>query len=318
MDELLDAFANHLAIERAMSPRTVEGYLRDVGAFLERINGGKRKDLLERLADGTDGVRAHLAGLRRDGRKPATVDRHLASIRGFYRFLLLTGRIEAVPPIVGRGRGGRRRPLPRDLTVEAVLSLLEVPDTSTLRGARDRALMECAYGLGLRLAEVVGLDIGDLDFPDRKLRVLGKGSRERVMPLDGEVAPQLKHYLRMRLDPGSFQAVMDGVPDAILRRRPVFCGRGERRIAHRTVQAMIDRRCLELPAMEGVSPHTLRHAFATHLLDGGAGIRMVQELLGHRNLATTQIYTHLSRSRLRAAYDAAHPRARRGSGGEKE
>ncbi len=317
MTSLREDFIKYLAVERAMSPRTVAAYLRDVDAFLAAASVAGREPSVTALADGREIIRRHLAALRRRGCSPATVDRHLASIRSFYRFLLLTGRIDAIPPTVSGGRGGRRRPLPRDLTLESVLALLEVPDTGTLRGARDRALLEMIYGLGLRLAEVVGLDLVALDFPGRQVRVLGKGSKERLLPLEGEAAGALKHYLRMRLEPSVFLDLVDGTLSGDKRRVPVFTGRGERRIAPRTVQAMVSRRCGELAGMRGVSPHTLRHAFATHLLDGGAGIRMVQELLGHQHLATTQIYTHLSRGRLREAYDAAHPRARKAASGNK-
>ncbi len=311
MERIVRQYRDHLAVERGLSPRTVASYLRDIEAFLgdapRDAAGGKMLPILE---EGRSWVRRHLARLRRQGRGPATIDRHLAAIRSFYRFLLLTGHISRVPALVVSGKGGRQRKLPRDLSVENVLALLEIPDQSTTRGVRDRAILELIYGLGLRLAEVVGLDLKDLDFPEHRLRVLGKGNRERILPLDGYPQEALSRYLNLRLEPAVVLAVNDGAIGAEVGGWPVFCGRGQRRIAPRTVQAMVARYGGELAGMQGVSPHTLRHSFATHLLDGGAGIRMVQELLGHRNLATTQIYTHLSRSRLREAYDAAHPRAR--------
>ncbi len=254
-------------------------------------------------------MRAHLARLRRQNRRLTSLDRHLAGIRCFFRFLQLTGRVETVPANLTAGRGGRERRLPRDLTVDMAADLLEVPDPATARGRRDRALLELIYGLGLRLAEVVGLDLGDLDLPSGRVRVLGKGAKERILPLDGLTLAALLAYLADRLEPAVRLDLLDGRVRGDTAREPVFTGRPGRRIGRRTVQDRVARHAAELAAGAGVSPHTLRHSFATHLLDGGAGIRVVQELLGHRNLSTTQIYTHLGRVRLREAFDAAHPRS---------
>jgi site-specific recombinase XerC len=189
--------------------------------------------------------------------------------------------------------------------------LLELPDISTERGRRDRALLEMIYGLGLRLAEVVGLDLGDVDLDSGRVKVLGKGSKERILPLAGCADQALRDYLEQRLEPSVWQDLIDGIIRGDNRKRPVFEGRPGRRIARRTVQSRVEKYATELAGLAGVSPHTLRHSFATHLLDGGAGIRVVQELLGHRHLSTTQIYTHLSRGKLRDGFTAAHPRAKR-------
>ncbi len=314
MERILDQYANHLAVERGLSPRTVSAYVRDSGKFLSFILGDKdalAADIWPQLENGRTAIRMYLAQLRRRGCQPATMDRHLASIRSFYRYLLLTDRITRIPTVVTAGRGGRERKLPHDLSVENITALLDLPDVTSTRGVRDLAILEIVYGLGLRLSEVVGMDLGDLNFSEGRLRVLGKGSRERILPLDGKARVALEKHLALRCPPQVLLDVYDGSGGDKERRLPVFLGRGQRRIAPRTVQAMVGRYCGELAGMQGVSPHTLRHSFATHLLDGGAGIRIVQELLGHRNLSTTQIYTHLSRGRLREAYDAAHPRARR-------
>ncbi|MBE0567741.1 MAG: tyrosine-type recombinase/integrase, partial [Krumholzibacteria bacterium] len=206
------------------------------------------------------------------------------------------------------------RRLPRDLTVELAGRLLELPDPATERGRRDRALLEMIYGLGLRLAETVGLDLGDLDIPSGRVKVLGKGAKERILPLGGLALEALAAYLGDRLEPAAWRDLQDGRVRGDLAQEPVFAGRPGRRIGRRTVQARVAAYAAELAAGSGVSPHTLRHSFATHLLEGGAGIRVVQELLGHRNLATTQIYTHLGRGRLREAFDAAHPRSGRKKG----
>ena len=314
-DPAIQPFLDHLAGERAMSPRTVEAYGRDVRAFrataveLGVLAAPAGPDQWARLEGQRGLVRAHLARLRRQDRRLTSLDRHLAGIRCCYRYLQLTGRVETVPPNLTAGRGGRERRLPRDLTVDMAADLLEVPDSATPRGRRDRALLEMIYGLGLRLAEVVGLDLGDLDIPSGRVRVLGKGAKERILPLDGLALAALLAYLEDRLEPAVRLDLLDGRVRGDTAREPVFTGRPGRRIGRRTVQDRVARHAAELAAGAGVSPHTLRHSFATHLLDGGAGIRVVQELLGHRNLSTTQIYTHLGRGRLREAFDAAHPRS---------
>ena len=317
----LQPYLDHLGVERGLSPRTVESYGRDIRDFLATavahgiLAEPAGRAQWAKLAGQRDLIRSHLASLRRRGCKPSTLDRHLAAIRSFYRYLRLTAQVEEVPANLSAGRGGRRRELPHDLNVELTARLLELPDPATPRGRRDRALLEVIYGLGLRLAEVTGLDLGDLDFPEQRVRVLGKGNRERVLPLAGCAADALAAHLGAVLEPAAWQDLRDGTPGRALRERPVFEGRPGRRIGRRTVQALVARYAGELAQVAGVSPHTLRHSFATHLLDGGAGIRVVQELLGHRHLSTTQIYTHLGRSRLRASFDAAHPRARARRGG---
>jgi site-specific recombinase XerC len=257
-----------------------------------------------------DLVRVHLARLRREGRGVRSVDRHLAALRCFYRHLQRTGAVAAIPANLAAGRGGRERTLPRDLTLELASRLVEAPDADTARGRRDRALLEMIYGLGLRLAEVVGLDLGDLDLDAGRVRVLGKGDRERVLPLGGCAATALARHLGTSLEPAVWQDLRDGRLRGAAARRPVFEGRPGRRIGRRTVQQRVAHHARRVAGASGVSPHMLRHSFATHLLEGGAGIRVVQELLGHRNLSTTQIYTHLGRGRLRDAFTDAHPRAR--------
>ncbi len=320
-DDPLQPYLDHLGIERGLSPRTVASYGRDIRAFLDTatanglLSAPAGRAQWGRLAGQRDLIRTHLAALRRRGCRPSTVDRHLAAIRSFYRYLKLTSLVEDVPGNLGAGRGGRRRELPHDLNVELTERLLAMPDPATPRGRRDRALLEVIYGLGLRLAEVTGLDLGDLDFPEARARVVGKGNRERVLPLAGCAAEALAEHLAGTLEPGEWQDMRDGAVRRGLAGRPVFEGRPGRRIARRTVQALVARYAGELAQVAGVSPHTLRHSFATHLLDGGAGIRVVQELLGHRHLSTTQIYTHLGRNRLRASFEAAHPRARTRRGG---
>lgn len=310
-------FLEYLTLEKGMSPRTVEAYGRDVAGFLATavafgiLDDPPGPDQWSRLADQRGLIRGHLALLRRQERRLTTLDRHLAGIRAFYRYLLATGQVASVPDNLTAGRGGREKRLPRDLTIEMTEQIINLPDTNTTRGLRDRAMLEMIYGLGLRLAELVELNLGQLDFPQGRVRVLGKGQRERMLPLAGCAAAALAAYLENRLAPATWLDLLDGIFRGDAAEQYVFEGRPGRRIARRTVQARVAHYATELAGVSGVSPHTLRHSFATHLLDGGAGIRVVQELLGHQNLATTQIYTHLSRGRLRESFLAAHPRARK-------
>ncbi len=320
-DNPLQPYIEYLALERGMSPLTVEAYGRDVAGFLATaVEFGVLDDPPDRTQwsklDGQRGIiRGHLASLRRGNLRLTTLNRHLAGIRSFYRYLQTTGMVATVPTNLTAGKGGRERRLPRDLNVEMAAMLMELPAVDTELGRRDRALLEMIYGLGLRLAEVVGLDLGDINLDPGRVKVLGKGNRERILPLAGCAELALGDYLSRRLEPAVWQDLVDGVIHGDDRSRPVFEGRHGRRIARRTVQNRVEKYATELAGLAGVSPHTLRHSFATHLLDGGAGIRVVQELLGHRHLSTTQIYTHLNRGKLRDRFNAAHPRAKKKSGG---
>jgi site-specific recombinase XerC len=317
----LQPFLEHLTVEKSASPRTIAAYRRDINLFLKTATDMAvvSKDTMEMdfhvLDDQRILVRTHLAGWRRQGRTKATVARHLASIRAFYRYLRLVGIIQTIPNNLLSGSGGRERKLPRDLTEAHISHLLELPDGRHERGRRDRALLELIYGLGLRLAEVVALDLQHLDLPQQLVRVLGKGNKERILPLLGCALEALSDYLSRRLPPTLWLELRDGAVRPTEARQPVFEGRRGRRIARRTVQQRIDHYAGRLAGLTGVSPHTLRHSFATHLLDGGAGIRIVQELLGHQHLTTTQIYTHLTRAQLQEIFRVAHPRAK-GTGGK--
>jgi len=321
-DNALQPYLEYLTLERGMSPRTVEAYRRDVAGFLATavrfgvLDDPPDQTQWSRLEGQRSIIRGHLALLRGKDRRVTTLDRHLAGIRSFYRYLQATGMVASVPTNLTAGRGGRERPLPRNLNVELATRLVELPDCNTEIGRRDRALLEMIYGLGLRLAEVVDLDLGDIDLDTGRVKVLGKGNRERILPLAGFAELSLKDYLEQKLEPLVWQDLIDGAIRGANSRRPVFEGRRGRRIARRTVQSRVAKYATELAGLAGVSPHTLRHSFATHLLDGGAGIRVVQELLGHRNLSTTQIYTHLSRGKLRDSFTAAHPRAKKKSDGK--
>ncbi len=315
--QVLEPYLQHLEIEQGMSSHTIEAYGRDVSSFLKTacafgvLNNPVDNQQLSKLEDQRGLLRGHLALLRKLDRQRATIDRQLAAIRSFYKFLLVTHTLQSVPDNLRTGKGGQQKHLPRDLTIELTEQLLAQPDCSTLRGLRDKAMLEMIYGLGLRLAELVSLDLAQIDGTSGRVRVLGKGNRERVLPLAGCAKLALNDYLEVNLDPEIWQHYRQGTLSENELKLPVFEGRPGQRIAHRTVQSRVAIYAGELAGVSGVSPHTLRHCFATHLLEGGAGIRVVQELLGHQNLSTTQIYTHLSRGRIKESFLNAHPRARK-------
>ncbi len=311
-DDRLQPFLTHLALELGASPRTVEAYGRDAAAFLADADaaGLPRGADWGCAAEQRNLLRGHLARLRGAGASRATVARRLAGIRAYFRFLRLTGAAAEAPALLSQGTAGRQRKLPRDLDEGHLAAVLDLPDPRTAIGRRDRALLELLYGLGLRLAEVVALDLRHLDLPDERVRVLGKGGRERIVPLLGRPAEALAAYLERRLPAAAWLELREGALRPQHAGWPLLTGRGQARISRRTVQARVAHYAVRLAGLTGVSPHTLRHSFATHLLDGGAGIRIVQELLGHAHLGTTQIYTHLSREQLREVFRRAHPRAR--------
>jgi integrase/recombinase XerC len=314
--DILDSFCRHLEIEKNASPRTVQAYRRDADAYLQRLQEVGHVDcatdpeVWRVIAEKKTVLRDYLAGLHRMKRQPATIARQSASIRAFYRFLFLNGWITRIPDHLLGGRiSTRQRKLPKHLTEQMMNDLLALPDTTRAKGLRDQALLEMIYGLGLRLSEVVGLDLGALDLGAERVTVLGKGNKQRLLPLMGKPAKALMAYLASRLEAVDMLALQDGTLSRSLAGQPVFTGRRMQRIAPRTVQYMVSRYTSGLAGTNGISPHSLRHAFATHLLDHGAGIRVVQEMLGHEHLVTTQIYTHLSRTKLQQAYMQAHPRA---------
>jgi integrase/recombinase XerC len=292
--DALEAFLTELAAQRRASPHTVAAYRRDITRVLD-------------LAAGPGGpvppgqwdraLLAHaLHRMRSSRRAPSSAARALAAWRSFSRFCLRRGVIASDP---ARALASPRLPrrLPRTLPANDLARALDRLARADDRSApRDRALLELAYSSGLRLSELVGLNRGDVDANAGLVRVRGKGRRERIVPV-GEGA------LR------AVAAVLEARAGA-RRDEPVFAGPRGTRLSGRTVQRVVKRRLADVARGLGVTPHALRHSFASHMLDRGADLRAIQEMLGHRSLATTQVYTHVSRSRLLAAYEQAHPRAR--------
>ena len=303
----IDAFLDQLLAVQARSPHTIDAYGRDlraIEAFVRTSTHGER-GLLEASSDD---LRRYLAAERRRDISTRTLARRMAALRRFYRFLRQSGQRENAPTQALRlPRIGRR--LPRTMGEEMAARIVESPDAKSPSGLRDRAILETLYGCGVRLSELVGLDLGSLQLREGLLRVRGKGDKEREVPIAGEAAHWLETYLTSRLPAELLVQLRRGRVAATEANAPVFLGRGQRRIARRTVQAIVSKAVRATAQTTALSAHDLRHAFATHLLDHGADLRGVQELLGHASLATTQVYTHVSRARLREAYRQAHPRA---------
>jgi site-specific recombinase XerD len=279
---------------RGSAERTRRAYGVDLGGFSEWAGeqGLAPGDIRHR------DVRRYGAGLSNAGAAPATVARKLAAIRGLYGFLVRTERAGANPAeLVSSPK--RSEKLPQVLTTEQMRGLLERIPARTPLELRDRAMLELAYSCGLRCEEIVNLDEGALDFETEQLRVLGKGSKERLLPV-GEPA---QRALRRYLDKGRRALATDP------REHALFLSKSGRRLSNSDITRRLGLWTREAALAAGVSPHSLRHSFATHLLEGGADLRTIQELLGHASISTTQVYTRVDAARLRDTYAASHPRA---------
>jgi integrase/recombinase XerC/integrase/recombinase XerD len=279
---------------RGSAERTRRAYGVDLGGFAEWAGEQGLGPGDVRYRD----VRRYAAGLSNAGAAAATVARKLAAVRGLYGFLVRTGRAGANPAeLVSSPKGSEK--LPRVLTTEQMRLLLERIPARTPLELRDRAMLELAYSCGLRCEEIVNLDEGALDFETEQLRVLGKGSKERLLPV-GEPA---QRALRRYLEKGRRALIADPREPAL------FLSKSGRRLSNSDVTRRLGLWTREAALAAGVSPHALRHSFATHLLEGGADLRTIQELLGHASISTTQVYTRVDAARLRDTYAASHPRA---------
>lgn len=296
---VLTAFERHLRSERGRSAHTVRAYLRDVGAFLDTVEGADGVDLRAvTLAD----LRAHLGEVARRGVARSTVARTSASLRTFFRWAERTGRVDADPSL-RLAAPRRHRTLPPVLGQRSAGALLDVAavaaDDDDPVHLRNRAALELLYATGIRVGELVGLDVDDVDLDADVLRVVGKGDKERRVPFGRPAHDAVTAWLgrgRARLATAESGAAL-------------LLGRRGRRADQRQVRGVVHELLAHVPDAPDLGPHGLRHSAATHLLEGGADLRMVQELLGHASLATTQIYTHVSVDRLRRSYALAHPRA---------
>lgn len=300
MHEAVGRYLRYLEVERNASERTIRSYRDDLESL-----AGWLLDQLGRIPEAGNisirDLRGYVSDLHEAGYAHTTISRRLAAFRGFFRFGQREGWAEQNPAKPLRNPR-KSRSLPYYLETSEVERLLAAPPTGTVLGLRDRAILETIYSAGLRVSEVVGLSEGDWLQSDDLLRIRGKGKKERLSPIGSYARLAIAQWLQVRiLHPSAVHGDMT----------PIFTNRFGRRLTTRSVARMLEKYILQTGLDRRTTPHTLRHSFATHLLDAGADIRAVQELLGHESLVTTQIYTHLSTANLRKVYEKAHPRGRK-------
>lgn len=292
--ERISDFRRHLATERRLSSHTDSSYALDLAALVEFCDREQITDWsqLDSQHIRQFAARSHAAGL-----SPRSVQRRLSAVRSFFKFLIRSGDLKSNPAVDVRAPKAAKR-LPNTLDVDQMTRLLEIQQDDTL-ATRDRALMELFYSSGLRLSELVGLDVGDIDMHDRTVRVLGKGRKERIVPVGSKAIEALQAWLRERASIARSDTAA------------LFVGRNGTRLSPRSIQSRVAYWSRRQGLDVHVHPHLFRHSFASHLLESSGELRGVQELLGHANISTTQIYTHLDFQHLARIYDAAHPRARK-------
>jgi len=295
VDEAIQAFVDHLTVERGLSPNTVAAYARDLAQFASyaREHGvSSIDDVTERTVEG------FLNGLREAAMSPNSIGRKLSAIKTFCKFTCREGFTDVDFTADIRSMQGAKR-LPGVLTIEEVSALLGQPDTRTEIGSRDKAMLETLYASGLRVSELLSLRISDLNLSVGFLRCIGKGSKERIVPL-GKVAIG---YIQQYLANGRPALVRSGSSEYL------FLSSLGRKMSRVGFWKVIKKHAAAAGITKNITPHTLRHSFATHLLQGGADLRSIQEMLGHADIATTQIYAHVSREKLKEVYRESHPRA---------
>ena len=296
LSDEIQSYLRHLRDERRLSPHTLAAYDRDLKQLLAycESTGVSHWHALD-----AHQVRAFVAQCHRRGLSPASLQRLLSAIRAFYRYLMREGLTRKDPAADVRGPK-RKRPLPKAMDADQVAQLLDSPEgVNEDWGIRDQAIMELLYSSGLRLSELVGLDYVNVDAGSGELRVTGKGAKTRVVPVGRKASAALKQWIK---DRGRWAAAGE---------KALFVGRSGKRISGRMVQQRLRYWAIKRGVNTALHPHMLRHSFATHMLESSGDLRAVQELLGHANISTTQIYTHLDFQRLAKVYDEAHPRARR-------
>ena len=332
---LTDQFVNYLRFERHFSPYTARCYGADLRQYVEYLTereAGSTGPRLTLTTDDSDAavatappqvhcsaavearivaadamlIRGFLSHLDTFGYSPATTARKIATLRSFYKWMLKRSIVETNPMLLIRTPKQTKR-LPKAITVEEIDKLLGCPDNRETLGARDRAILETLYSTGVRVSELVDLNRNDLDMATQTMHVRGKGKKERIVPLGSHAMAAVRHYMTLlEPDPRFHSVKQQAISNPAV---PLFVNKNGGRLSSRSVRRKLDKYLTMAGLDPTISPHTLRHSFATHLLDNGADLRSVQELLGHQSLSTTQIYTHLSTMRLRTAYDHAHPRA---------
>ena len=305
LDQLLTQFLDHLRYERNVSAHTLRNYESDLHQFFDYLapadEKGKRNEPPVAQIDHLT-IREWLATLHSDQKKKTSIARKLAALRTFFQFLVREGVVESNPAkIVATPR--KEKKLPKHLSIEDAIRFIETPDTATDFGKRDRAILELLYATGVRVSELVGLNLRDVDFKNKLLRVFGKRRKERIVPFGDPAAKALKDYLAVR------EKFLMNAPVTKRDAQPLILNYQGTRMSTRSVGRLIEKYIKLCAGIHDISPHALRHSFATHLLDSGADLRDIQELLGHARLSTTQIYTHVSMEKLIEVYDKAHPKA---------
>jgi tyrosine recombinase XerC len=280
---------------RSASPHTIRNYGVDLREFFTFLNG-KALAEVDPLS-----VRGFLAHLKARGHSKATLARKLAALRSFFKYLARENHLKT-NPVLGVSAPKREKKLPQFLDLGEVTNLLEAPSGTSWEAKRDRSILETLYSAGVRVSELVGLNRSEVDLLSGFLRVRGKGKKERIVPIGEKALQAIRDYQEAIPEP--FRRKEDGAV------APLFLNRSGTRLTDRSIRRVIVKYAKRIALKSGISPHTLRHTFATHMLDRGADLRSVQELLGHANLSTTQIYTHVTTRRLQEAYNQAHPRAR--------
>jgi len=303
MEDAVRDFGVHIDVERNLSYHTKRNYLSDLRQFKEFL----LKNGVDKPADVDQTViRAFLASLYRERIKKTTVSRKVASLRAFFKFLLREGKIRYNPAQMVQSPKADKY-LPSFLNIDEVFSLLGVEFESNLSGLRDKAIIEFLYSAGVRVGELTGLNVADVNFSNSLVKVRGKGRKERIVPVGGPALSVLGEYISSRPGGGKNK-------DGSYAGSPLFLNRSGSRLTSRSVRRIIDKYITLSGIGRKISPHVLRHTFATHLMDAGADLRVIQELLGHESLSTTQKYTSVSVTRLMEVYDRSHPRA----GGEQK
>jgi integrase/recombinase XerC len=296
--EALAEFLRHLGVEKNSSAHTVKSYREDLTQAVEFFQGRLGSENAKPAQLTTRVLRAYLAWLHEQGYARTTIARRLAAVRSWCRFLCRQGVLESNPALGLRGPRQEKK-LPRFISREDMVRLLETPGADDPLGLRDRALLETLYSAGLRVSELTGLNLDDVDLEAGLATVRGKGRRERLALLGPPATQAIRTWLDARGAMGPRAAAQPAL----------FLNKNGSRLSTRSVARLLEKYLLLAGLDPAASPHTLRHSFATHLLDAGADIRSVQELLGHKSLGTTQIYTHVTTQRMRESYHKAHPRA---------
>jgi integrase/recombinase XerC len=305
MEEYIDRFGDYLKYERNVSEHTLRNYMSDLGQFHDHLcpvdSTGKRRHVEITQIDHIT-IREYLSKLYQEKRKKTSIARKLATLRTFFKFLCREEVVQLNPArLVSSPRLEKK--LPKVLTVDDVMRFIETPDLDTVLGKRDRAILEVLYATGCRVSELAGINLDDIDFDHESIRVRGKGRKERIVPFGSKAKEALQMYMGVRGE------LLLEAPEEERDPMALFLNYQGTRITTRSVGRMIDKYVEECAMMHDISPHSLRHSFATHLLSAGADLRAIQELLGHARLSTTQIYTQVSMEQLMQVYDKAHPKA---------